>query len=308
MDTEPIIDGTLLCVLGDTHCGSTVGLMRPRKQYEVSEGVNISANSDQRALWKRFEQFAAIIKKNRAGLRLMVVWNGDQIDGDHHNSHQLVTRNQGTQRLLFADCCEWFMDAVGWDYDAGDRVFFITGTEPTHGTATEEIARDFVNATPFRKGKARGALGATVDGQYAWQKLNLNIHGRLFNIAHHPSANVGRRLWTEDNAPRSAFKSFILKRQQRGVRVPDFYIRSHKHSAARAFVEFRGKGGGPGYSGWTYLLPAWQMRSLYVHKIGIDDPTDIGGFWCEVRADGAIRGHENEYSTLPDETERIVRL
>ena len=81
----------VVCV-GDTHCGSTVGLCPP-EGLELDDGGMYEPNKAQRWLWDNWEQAWAEIKsikrKNKKA-KLHLIFNGDLIDGDHHRTAQIA--------------------------------------------------------------------------------------------------------------------------------------------------------------------------------------------------------------------------
>lgn len=287
-DEKPV----LLAAFGDTHCGSTEGLMRPR-QYQFHD-MNISPNPRQRSIWRRFEQYADKIASLRTDKRLIVVLNGDLIDGDHHNTHQLVTRKSSEQERIFEDVWDYFTQAVGFGGD--DLAYVMRGTDlnGSHGAmdSTDNIGRN-IGAVPAEKPKqrwldefedGRGRVKRrAVDGWYAWQNLSLNILGHLCMFTHHAPAGLGRRQHTKGNGVRSWLRSFQTERKLRGLVVPRYVVWAHVHTAHREWMALD-NGTPEGIETTAVILPALQGATDYVHqRIPLAQPTTIGGWWAEFR-------------------------
>ena len=82
----------VVCV-GDTHCGSTVGLCPPEGLELDDEGMYLPSKA-QNWLWNNWEEawgkVKSVKRKNRKA-KLHLILNGDLIDGDHHRTTQIAT-------------------------------------------------------------------------------------------------------------------------------------------------------------------------------------------------------------------------
>lgn len=300
---------TTIAGLADLHGGSTVGLMYPRS-YQF-RGRNARQSDEQKALWRRFVQLTEHVRVQRQGRRLFIKLNGDLIDGDHHGTLQLHTRVQSEQMQITLDCLYYFLDEVGYSESDGDRIYVINGTEPTHGSPaiTDQIAYE-LGAVPWRKGKPLREYSDDEKenqrrrrdaGEWRpFQRLRLEVNGKLFDFAHHPPAGKGGRVWTEGNQARSWLKSELITNRLNDARSSDFYIYAHKHSQMREYVEVGNQ------RAWIYLMPALQLKTEYVYRLAIYQPTSIGGFVAQVDADGTVSSHDNVYTNLWQPQERIV--
>ena len=275
------IKGFTVAAFGDTHTGSTVGLMRP-ETYNLIDGT-VKPSKAQRALWRVFMDYAQIIKKQRAGRRLVVVLNGDLCDGVHHNTPQIVTRRMAEQQRLFVDVWQAFVDVVEFGDD--DQVYIINGTDlnGTHGSPSDaDIIGRAIGAVPW---KPPGNSG--VDGWHPWQHLKLDVNGLRLEFAHHPPAGLGRREHTKGNSVRGWLRDYQSKLHVRKKKIPRYVIWSHVHTAYRTTMTFdTGRPDGPDST--AVILPAFQGKTDYVHqKLPFTMPTTIGGWWCNIDDDGA---------------------
>ena len=82
----------VVCV-GDTHCGSTVGLCPPEGLELDDEGLYLPSKA-QNWLWNNWEEawgkIKSVKRKNKKA-KLHLILNGDLIDGDHHRTTQIAT-------------------------------------------------------------------------------------------------------------------------------------------------------------------------------------------------------------------------
>lgn len=302
--------GITLAAFGDTHCGSTEGLMRRAYQFH---DANVKPNPRQRAIWRVFEQYADEIAQRRRGRRLIVVVNGDLVDGDHHDTHQLVTRKSSEQQRIFIDAWDYFAQAVGFGGD--DHVYLMRGTDlnGTHGNqdAADEIGRDIgaIPETPptpdhlpeYDDHGNRIKAGRAVDGWYPWQNLTLDINGQRVWVTHHPPAGKGSRASSYGNAIRSWLRSYQAELDARRRVIPRYVLWSHYHTYWSEVVRLdNGTPAGPVTE--AVILPALQGKTDYVYQRQPGRmPTTIGGWWAQIDPDG-VTYCRAEYAEL--ETER----
>ena len=93
---------TIVVVIGDLHCGSTVGLMPPF--WQTSDNNIIIQNELQVLLWQQWLENWHIIAdlrlNNVTWPRLIIVHNGDAVEGDHHDTTQLITKRIDEQERI----------------------------------------------------------------------------------------------------------------------------------------------------------------------------------------------------------------
>lgn len=266
---------TLVAVLSDTHCGSPVGLMKPQ-QFQGKNG-NISPTRIQRKIWYEFERYAARVKELRQGCRLIVVHNGDATEGTHHQTHQVSTNIPDEMERMHLDAMEYFLNEVGHTPEAGDKLFYVEGTEAHVRKAMQaenRIAKDLGAVPPVKP-----TVGSN-DGWFVWPELPLLVNGVYFHIAHHPPVGKGRKFQTEPNALRSHLVDLYIKSIEFKRPLPRYWLRSHKHS----YVEASHRGRHGRIDG--FILPAWQAKTEFVYRIGIDEPASVGGWLGWVDPDG----------------------
>ena len=196
----------LVLQLSDLHIGSTVGIWP--KGFVCNEGYPIGQNKFQEWLWECWQDMEKWVDSVVGGDDFEIVFNGDLVEGIHHRTLQVMSPDVGDQTAAVDH-------VVGKLCAKAARVHLIKGTE-CH-TRGDEI----------RLGKA---LGATVDpmtGQSAWDVLDLEVNGTLYNFAHHISATS--RSYLEASAHSMALGALSHSRARTGKRVPLVVARAHRH-------------------------------------------------------------------------------
>jgi hypothetical protein len=240
---------TILVTVGDLHVNSTVGLVTPT--VNLDDGGTYRSSKGQRWLWRNWlefwEEIQKVKKKERA--KVWTVFNGDMVDVFvKYKTVQLITHND-------ADVFNMILDTLQPALDVTEQVFVIRGTAAhgrQGGVIEEKIAED---------------IGAVKDGDnYSWWELLLECDGVLYDIAHHGS--LGGLPWTKANSLNKLVTRIVLKYRNR--RCPDVAIRSHMHKYARSDDSL---------GMVAYALPAWQLKTEYIHRLASVEPADIGGMY-----------------------------
>jgi hypothetical protein len=249
---KPIV----LVVVSDLHAGSTVGVCPPR--VELDDGGDYKASKAQKWLWQNWLDFCGKVEAKVGALdaNLVVVFNGDCVEGNHHSTLQTITANSTTQIKIAQKVMAPLVNIA-------DDVFIVRGTPAHVGESAkyeEHLADDLTNVVRESKHAASH-----------WH-LPLSIKGTVFDIAHHGS--LGRLPWTRPNSVNKIAAAMIIDSHQRGAQVPNVVIRSHLHQYADT---------GNNYSKIRVIAtPAWQLPTGYVNKIQPGAIADIGGliFTC----------------------------
>lgn len=271
---------TLFCFPADTHAGSTSGLMPP-EQWQMADGGFHNPSYTQKVIWKQWEDcWDKVIetkKKNKS--RLVIVHLGDAIEGNHHDSTEIITNRLDEQERIHISCMDWALKATKFNSDVEDKIIYVAGTTAHTGesaVAEERIARQFDGIYPYKRGTE--SLDYQ-DGKYVWDRILFSHAGVNFNVAH-AGANPGNRAWTKESGLQSLIKNVYFSSIESNTKIPNFWIRAHMHEYTPAI--YKGKKG----TIEGIICPAFQGRTHYLKILPNHIMSDIGMFCVLVQDDG----------------------
>jgi hypothetical protein len=254
----------VIAVVSDEHAGSTLALA-PASPIELDDGGSYTPSKHQLWLWERWQRYWEWVDEVRREVSgdLYVVNNGDLVDGDHHRTSQIVSRNPVVQ----SDIAKALL-AVPLAMDP-KHLFIVRGTEVHVGgsASTEESLA-----------KSLGAVKDHSTGTHSWWHLKMEVEDVRLDFAHH--GRTGFRPWTEANAVQLLAAQIYYEHSredeardldkgfQGGRTYPHLAVRSHYH---RHFDS--------GFSHPVRVVQtaAWQLKTAYVHRIATESISDIGG-------------------------------
>lgn len=196
----------VIVLLSDLHIGSVVGLW-PEK-FTANEGFPIGQNQLQEWLWKCWIDCNQWIAKTVGNDEYELVLNGDLVEGIHHRTTQVMSADVSDQTTACLQVLEPVVTKAA-------RLHVIKGTE-CH-TRNDEI----------RMGRVLGASKNPENGQHAWDSLDIEVNGTLFNFAHHISTTA--RSYLEASAHSINLGNISHTRARVGKRVPMVICRAHRH-------------------------------------------------------------------------------
>ena len=238
-------------VVGDTHTNSTVGLVVPTTNLD--DGGTYHSSKGQRWLWRKWLSFwgeiSTVAEKHQASV--WTVFNGDLVSRlVKHQTSQVISLNDAVVKSMAIDT---LMPAL----DRSDRTFVLRGTAAhvgLSGEMEEEIAED---------------IGAEMCGDnHSWWELLLECDSVLYDIRHH--GPLGKMEHTMGNALNRRAKEMEDLYWSQNRKCPEVAIQSHNHRFATSSDQYAVK---------VYALPAWELKTDFVHRIGIIKPADIGGMY-----------------------------
>jgi hypothetical protein len=266
----------IVVVTSDHHTGSTVGVCPP-EGVRLDDGGCYTPSKPQVWLWECWVDFWKTVKEVRRKHRadLWVIYNGDMVDGDHHQTHQIISRNPDAQHYVASRVFGVAKDAHP------NRLFVVRGTA-THtgdgGSAEEALAK---------------TLGAERDAETeTWSRyhLRLEAYGVLMDFQHH--GRMGQRPWTKQNAVNALAAQIFYEHAARGWDCPDLAFRSHMHQYGDSFNAHPVR---------VIQTPAWQLKTGYVHKVAPESIADVGGIITLVNPSGQFEVTHKLYTpSLPE--------
>ena len=273
-----VLMATIVSVVSDLHCNSTVGLCPP--SINLDDGGTYKASKAQMWIWRHWTGYWRDVAARREGHRLVVILNGELADDNYHPTTQLVTRNPADMLRLSAAALAPALSLLG----DGDRVYVLRGTEAHSGPSAhldETVAQDI------------GATGPGDDIASHW-RLRLSVDGVRFDVAHHPPGGGGRLPWTRGNFANRLAAMAVFEAAETDARAPHLYVRGHVHRPDDSYDR---------YGTRAIVLPSWQLTTSYGHRIG-GDPLPVGG--VIVDCDGGHYTVEKHYWQWPVERYEVI--
>jgi hypothetical protein len=230
-----------LVVVSDIHAGCQLALCPP--EVLLDEGGTYRQSPLQRKLWSMWEEFwGETVPDYTHGEPYAVVFNGDAVDGVHHNSTTQITHNMKDQIAIAIEILAPIVEACE------GRYYHIRGTEAHVGKSASS-----------EEGLAK-ALGARPDAhQYARNDLWVRVGGGLVHLLHHIGSTGS--LAYETTAVMKELTESYVEAARWGRQPPDMIVRSHRHRYCElAIPTSNGKAR-------AVVTPAWQGKTPFVWKI-----------------------------------------
>ena len=236
----------LLVHFGDMHVGSSLALWPPDVLLADGGGWEWSELQDWYwARWLEFWDDTARLKEEH-GAWCVGISGGDERDGDHHGTKQLVSADEDDQDRAVGRVLQVAEPVV-------DQWVFVRGT-PSHGCATERYARD----------AARRGWQVIPNGERWSHWIYTGEHGGVrVEVAHTP----GTKSWVPTTRGATCARHAQYTKaeyNESGIQPPHVVIRHHVHYWQ-----------GPGCDGETccFFIPGWQAASDWVMGRGIKSAT-----------------------------------
>ena len=198
-------------------------------------------------MWRHFENgidTAVQLRKSKK-CDLLILVMGDAIDGDHHSTHQLTTRNEPEQIMAHVSMMEWALERLGFDR-SHDKLAYIEGTE-SHTRDNEEVIAQMLPAERF------------ADGAACTPFIEVEIQGKLFWFYHHGVAagfsySMGSGLY-------NYIKQIYIDRKMNDKRPPDFVMTADKHKIDHQTYRHNGN------EIHGLILPPFQDQTRFTKKL-----------------------------------------
>ena len=258
----------LLVSLSDMHSGGSTALFPDKSmtlKYDDKNAMRLTPSPEQKKLYKHFLQCAERVRKLADGRRIIIVHNGDAIEGMHHNSVQVMTPSPRHQSQIHIELMGTFLDRVGFSVKRGDELHYTSGTESHTGWEEYGIAGHF------------SALGA----QYH-DELKLKVNGLEIWYTHH-GANAGKGA-NEGNAHRNWLRDIYFDALKCKASPPDLVITSHFHKCT-----YNSYSDSFQHTIHGVILPSWQQKTRYAFRAAPFQRNDIGLVTTTITEDGGMQ-------------------
>ena len=257
-----------LVVVCDTHCGSSLGLLPPGLVLG-DPARELRLNRAQAWIWEWWQVFFGKV----IAAPFDLVLNGDQIEGMHHRTTQVVDPDPGVHVAIAEHALAPLAERAG-------AVWVVRGTEAHTGPSSEAGLSVKLGGVPdpFTR-------------MPVWDVLELTYCGVPCMFFHHMPTSV--RKWTESTGLGIMLAQAQLGAVRAGKVPPRVLGMAHRHTyglyedaAALAFAN-----------------PSWQLKSRYGNKVAPASECQVGAVildWTD-RADGELPDVRRYVRRLGDE-------
>lgn len=262
---------TLLVVLSDMHSGSSRALFPNRVVDFKSNGNSHHPNNQQELIYQHWKETGKKIKELRKNKTVVLVHNGDAIEGIHHGTREIAgAANHDEQTSLHVELMEDFKKMIDWQ--RGDKLYYVTGTE-THVLDKESEIAKLAGAQQYD------------DDLYSCNLLEMTLSGHKVWFVHHgPGAGTGAN---EGNQMRNWLKGIYFEALKYNKIPPSIVITGHVHQPT--YDNFVANDEGTYKLVHGVICPSWQAKTRYANQKAPVAVNKIGAVTFEIKADGEIK-------------------
>lgn len=237
------MDVNNLVFVSDTHIASRLGLCWPNGMQLDDGGVAMPSRL-QLIVWEWWCEFWDVwVPEVCRGEPYGIVFNGDIIDGIHHNDTTQMSANLEDQSELAYQIMKPRVEA------AEGRYYHIRGTESHVGPSAREEER---------LAKRLGAI-PNEEGQHARWELWVNLGKYLVHAMHH--IGTSGSMAYETSAIQKELEQSFVESARWDDEPPDVLVRSHRHRNAETRIQTR-----KGFA-TSCTTAGWQLKTPYVYRI-----------------------------------------
>lgn len=225
---------------------------------KLDDGGEYTASKAQGWLWECWNAYVEQVHEMRMLHKAKLVWlfNGDAVDGNHHKTTQIMSGNPNAQAAAWNEVIRPVLALKP------NHIVMTRGTSAHVGESAcaEERIADGLRRDhrPIVSDPATGA--ASLWHWYA------DIQGVRVDATHH--GRIGQREHTRASGIVLYAHDVHLSYTKRGETPPDLAFRGHNHKFADSFDACKPR---------VVATGAWQLGTGYVHKVAPDSIADIGG-------------------------------
>ena len=268
----------IVLVIGDTHAGHILGLLRPNTMVDmevvkgeemVVEKVELPINPVQHYLNKVFDKLLRETKKIAGDDKIILLHGGDITHGNRYVS-QLVSSRISVQCQI------------------AERIF--TDSIDLLGSSTVRLLKGTANHV-FDEGGSDNLIASALEFKYPDKDIlcyyhgTLDIDGVIIDVAHH-GPPPGSRKWLEGNELRYHLRSRMMDEIMNQKVPPSLYLRFHYHRYMKETVSVLTDK--EEFTSTIILCPSFCMADDYAIKV-VKSPDKFysGGIILEI-VDGKL--------------------
>lgn len=235
----------MIVEIGDTHCGSVVGLCPP--DFITQDGSSYDLNPTQRWIWDCWTHFndhwlPAILRRRPFILML----KGDLTEGiHHHNGREVVHADPYVHAKIARYCLEPLARKAS-------KVYVVRGTDCHVGTAEAAL------------GERLGAAVCPTTKEHSSFHWELSLNGTLCSFQHH--IGTTSRLGLEATQLSIQLAEEQAQAARVGAPIPQVVSRAHRHVFG-CFTDGLGL---------CVAGASWQCKTIHGHKVVPSSRTMIG--------------------------------
>jgi hypothetical protein len=232
-----------LVIVADIHAGCRLGLCPPEPR-PLDDGGTYTPSRYQKQVYAWWEEFwCRCVPEFCHNEPYAVVFNGDALDGVHHNSVSQISHNLSDQFNIAYDILKPIVELCE------GRYYHIRGTEAHVGPSASDEER---------LAKALGAV-KDEDGRSASWERYFRINQALVHVSHH--IGIAGSMAYETSALSRELAEAYLEAGRWGNEPPDVIIRSHRHRNSEVRIQTK--------KGFCTVATtgAWQLKTPYTFRV-----------------------------------------
>lgn len=253
----------LVACVSDVHAGGTTALCPD--VITLDDGGEYHASKAQRWLMQCWREYWAKVDDRRTelGAELYVVFNGDAVEGDHHNTSAIISRNPNAQAAAWTEIVRVPLALKP------DRIVFVRGTEAHVGQSASSEERI---ADGLRRDK-RPIISELETGAASWWHWRPELQGVRLSVTHH--GKLGQLPRTRGSGIVLYAWNILDEHAADGHPYPHLCLRGHNHKRGDS---------GTACPVRVVATGAWQLGTGHVHKVQPDSLADIQGVMVTIDA------------------------
>ena len=242
--------------MSDLHCGGSTAVCPPT--ISLDDGGEYRASKAQRWLWDCWLDYWQQVDQARRSRKaeLVVIFNGDLVEGLHHGTTQVLSGNPNAQAAVLDACIRVPLSLNP------DKLVIVRGTEAHVGQSASAEERI---ATGLKKDK-RPIITDPETGTASWWHFRASIRGVRLDVTHH--GRTGQREHTRGGAAVLHAHDVLLSHVKNGDPPPNLCLRAHYHKWNDSYDACPVR---------VVTTGAWQLGTGFVHRIAADSLADVGG-------------------------------
>jgi hypothetical protein len=206
-------------------------------------------------LFRQFTKCAEEIAKEREQYKYVVVATGDGVEGQHHDTLQLATKNIGEQVDVHVWLMKYFLSKIGFERERGDKLFVGAGTECHDGD------EDFTIADRLEADRLP-------NGDNSFDFMPMDINDKRFWFLHH-GASAGRDM-ALGNALHNWMRNKYWMCLEEGRVIPNCVISGHYHKNVYDTFTRNDK------TMHGIILPPFQLKTRFGYRVAAAELEGVG--------------------------------